>query len=125
VANVALLAYSEGYRGFQKSFAPRVIDRCRLLWSEPGQLRGLLAPLFCVGYFQSTRSLKKRVYAATTAIVVAIILIDWLPQPWRGIIDAGVVVGLTWGILSILGLTLRTVLRSERTYSAASPTGSD
>jgi hypothetical protein len=25
-----------------------------------------------------------------------------LPQPWRGIVDAGVVVGLTWGTISLV-----------------------
>ncbi len=26
----------------------------------------------------------------------------YVPHPWRGIIDAGVVVGLAWGIVTVL-----------------------
>ena len=36
-------------------------------------------------------------------VVVLIIGVRMLEQPWRGIVDAGVVVGLTWGLLAILG----------------------
>ena len=34
---------------------------------------------------------------------------QYLPQPWRGVLDAGVVVGLGWGILSIVALALRSI----------------
>jgi hypothetical protein len=34
-------------------------------------------------------------------IISFVILVPMLPQPWRGIIDVGVVVGLVMGILSI------------------------
>ncbi len=36
------------------------------------------------------------------AIIVLILLVHRLDQPLRGIIDAGVVVGLSWGIVSLL-----------------------
>jgi hypothetical protein len=32
----------------------------------------------------------------------AVLLINLLGQPWRGIIDSGVVVGLSWGLASLL-----------------------
>ena len=34
-------------------------------------------------------------------IVCFVILIRLMPQPWRGLLDAGVVVGLSLGVLSI------------------------
>jgi len=41
-------------------------------------------------------------YALTAMIICFIIIARMLPQPWRGILDAGVVVGLSIGIISIL-----------------------
>jgi hypothetical protein len=40
-------------------------------------------------------------------IVALVLLVRQLPQPWRGIVDAGVVVGLTWGALAITYFTVR------------------
>ena len=34
------------------------------------------------------------------AILCFILLFHFIPQPWRGILDAGVVVGLVWGTLA-------------------------
>jgi hypothetical protein len=31
-----------------------------------------------------------------------VVLVSQLPQPWRGIVDAGVVVGLVWGMTSVV-----------------------
>lgn len=41
-----------------------------------------------------------------------------LPYPWRNIVDAGVVVGLTWGMLSIL---VSYILACARGVSPADP----
>ena len=38
----------------------------------------------------------------TAAIVLLVVLVRQLPMPWRGFVDAGVVVALTWGTLAIL-----------------------
>jgi hypothetical protein len=55
---------------------------------------------------------------ALTAGVVAIVLVyRALPQPWRGILDAGVVVGLLWGLVA----TLLHVGRSLREGPAVDP----
>ncbi len=37
-------------------------------------------------------------------------LVRALAQPWRGIVDAGVVVGLTWGCVAILVFWARSLL---------------
>ena len=64
-------------------------------------VRSLFAPLFAMGFFHATRATKITAYVLTLAIVVLVILVHRLDQPWRGIIDAGVVVGLGWGVLSL------------------------
>ena len=53
VVFVIFMAYTEGYRGFQKSFSPRTAARARYLYQRPDLLGGLLAPLFCMGFFRA------------------------------------------------------------------------
>ena len=38
----------------------------------------------------------------------AVLLFNQLPQPWRGILDAGVLVGMIWGTTSLLAATWTT-----------------
>lgn len=102
IGNTLFMAYSEGYRGFQKGYSPRVAARCLHISKNPAMLNTLLAPLFVMGYFHTTRKRLIVTYSLTTMIVTFIIFIKYLDQPWRGIVDAGVVVGLVWGIISIL-----------------------
>ncbi|MGI9309463.1 MAG: hypothetical protein ACR2P6_09385, partial [Gammaproteobacteria bacterium] len=98
VGNTAFMAYAEGYKGFQLSFSPRTVARARYIQDRPGWISGLLAPLFCAGYFGAEARTLKIIWIGTLAIVVLVVFVRWLPQPWRGIVDAGVVVGLSWGM---------------------------
>lgn len=102
VAWVAINAYSEGYRGFHKMFAPRVIARAQALDANPRPLLVLLAPLFCMGLIHATRKRLIVSWVLTLGIVGFVIVVRRLDQPWRGIIDAGVVVGLGAGVVSTL-----------------------
>lgn len=104
ISNVVFMAYSEGYRGFQRAFAPRAIARARHLRNSPSAVQVVLAPLFCMGYFHATRRRLITTYSLTVMIVGFVLLARSLDQPWRGIVDAGVVVGLAWGVVSILVL---------------------
>ncbi len=116
--NVAFMAYSEGYRGFQCSFAPRAAARMRYLLHHPRPLRVLLAPLFCMSFFDAPRQRLWVSYGLTCAIVCMIIMVHYaLAQPWRGIVDAGVVVGLIWGLLSFLVASWRALTRSDYSIS--------
>jgi hypothetical protein len=99
---IILMAYYEGYRGFQKGFSPRVAARARHLARHPHPLHLLLGPLFCIGYFHTTRRRQAAVIAITTGIIVLVLLVRLIDQPWRGIIDTGVVVGMLWGLASLL-----------------------
>lgn len=101
-ANVLFMAYSEGYQGFQKGFSPRVAARVRYLSEQAGWFNGLLAPFFCFGYFGTTRKRQIVVITLSLMLVAVVMLVGMLPQPWRGIVDAGVVVGLLWGLASFL-----------------------
>ena len=99
---VALMAYSEGYRGFQLAFSPRVAARLKYLYDHPRPRHVLLSPLFCMGYFYMQRRRRIVIYVMTSSIIAMILAVKLLSQPWRGMIDAGVLVGLTWGLVTVL-----------------------
>jgi len=101
------MAYSEGYRAFQLQFSPRVVSRARTLLHRCSTLQLFLAPLFCMGFFHATRKRKIVTWSVTAGIIVLIIGVRALPHPWRGMVDAGVVVGLGWGALAILIFSAR------------------
>ena len=122
-AHVAFMAWSEGYRGFQQSFSPRIVARARHLIAHPHPAHVLLAPLFCMGYFHTSRRRMISVYALTVFIILLIMAVRWLEQPWRGIVDAGVVVGLLWGLISVFAFTLRALTDDNYPYAAEVPEG--
>lgn len=97
-------AYSEGYKAFQLQVAPRVIARALHLSANPRPLHVALAPLFCMTLFHASRKRLTISWIVYAAIVTVVIAVRQLEQPYRGIIDAGVVVGLTWGIIAILAV---------------------
>ncbi len=102
VAWTFFMAYSEGYRGFQRGYSPRVAARALYLRQHCTTLRLLLAPLFCMGFFHAP--LRRRITVVVLIVVISllVILFRQLPQPWRGVLDFGVAVGLTWGIVATL-----------------------
>lgn len=102
VAWTFFMAYSEGYRGFQRGYSPRVAARALYLRDHSTLLRLALAPLFCMGFFHAP--LRRRITVIVLVIVISllVVLFRQLPQPWRGVLDFGVVVGLTWGIVATL-----------------------
>lgn len=98
---VLFMAYAEGYKGFQQGFSPRVAARAKYLKDHPRALHSVFAPLFCMGYFHATKRRKITSISLTLGIIVLILLVRFVSQPWRGIIDAGVVIGLAWGLVSL------------------------
>lgn len=119
--NIIFMAYSEGYRGFQKGLSPRVAARARYLVYHPNLLHVLLGPLFCLGYFYTSKRRQRAVIALTLGIIMLILLVGRLDQPWRGIIDAGVVVGLSWGLVSLLIFSVMAFTQIEFSYSPEVP----
>ncbi|HBE69275.1 MAG TPA: hypothetical protein DDW52_14095 [Planctomycetaceae bacterium] len=101
------MVYSEGYRGFQKKFSPRTAARVNYLSKSPSATQTLLAPLFCMGYFGATRRVQITSICLTLGIVLLVLLVSQLPQPWRGIVDFGVVAGLSWGLLTFVAFYIQ------------------
>ena len=121
IVNVVFMAHSEGYKGFQKGFSPRVVARAAYLKSNPKLLYILFAPLFCMGFFHATRRRMITAYVMSLAIVILILIFNQIIQPWRGILDAGVVVGLCWGVISILFYLFQYLAGDEFEFSADVP----
>ena len=105
-------AYAEGYRGFQKSFSPRVAHRAMHLARNPKLLHVVLAPAFCMSLFHAKRRGKIVAWSVLIIVLILIISMRYLAQPWRGIVDAGVVVGLVWGAAAV-GVFFARALRGE------------
>lgn len=118
VGNVVFMAYFEGYRGFQQAFSPRFAARALYLAKHGRPLEMLLAPVFCFGFFGSTRKRKIVATVITLMIIVLVLIVSQLAQPWRGIIDAGVVVGLLWGVLSLWFFVYKAFFCEEFSHSA-------
>src|SRR5690606_2841474 len=117
--------YAEGYRGFQMRFSPRVVARALHLARNPRPLHVVLAPLFCMSFFHATPRGRGAAWGVTLGVLAAILLIRYLPQPWRGIIDAGVVVGLAWGAWSLVVSAIRGVLGAPPKVDAQLPKSGD
>ncbi len=118
---VFFMAYFEGYRAFQQAFSPRVAARVRYLLHHPNWLHSVFAPLFCMAYFHATRRRQISSLSVTAGIIVLVMLVRLLDQPWRGIIDGGVVVGLAWGLVSLVVFAYQALTDDEFPYSPEVP----
>jgi len=104
------MAYSEGFKGFQQKFSPLVIRRAYTLGPNSPILHKLLAPIYSMGFFHSSRKRKIVSWSLFLGVGLLIKLVKTLSYPYRSIIDAGVVVGLSWGSLATAVLYIKTLL---------------
>lgn len=110
-------AYAEGYKGFQLKFSPLVVKRSMTL--VPGTKQGnnplnyLLAPLYSMGLINATKKRLIVSWSVSLGVGMIVALVKRLPPISRCILDAGVVVGLTWGSLSILLFYLKTLFTGK------------
>jgi hypothetical protein len=117
------MAYAEGYRAFQLGFSPRVAARARYLRDHPNMIHAILAPFFCMAYFHAPKRRQITSISVTAGIIVLVVLVRMLDQPWRGMIDGSVVVGLAWGLLSLLVFGYQAFTQESFAYSPEVPEG--
>ncbi|CAJ1928794.1 unnamed protein product [Cylindrotheca closterium] len=116
-ATCLFFAYAEGYKGFQLKFSPLVVKRSATL--VPGTKQGnnplnyLLAPLYSMGLINATKKRLIVSWSVSMGVAMIVALVKRLPPISRCIMDAGVVVGLTWGSLSIQLFYLRTLFTGK------------
>merc|ERR1719333_2126847 len=108
-------AYAEGYKGFQLRFSPLVVRRALLLGgdNEPPRAHQVLAPAYAMAFFHAKPRRKAMSYGLIVGIFAVVSLVKKLPYPYRSILDAGVCVGLSWGLASI-GIVFLNALRTGR-----------
>ncbi len=94
------MLYSEAWRGFHLRFAPRVVERAFSF--PPSPVLIAVAPLVCTGLLYASRRRTIVTWSLIGGILLLVLLIRQLEQPWRGLIDLGVVLGLAGGVLSVL-----------------------
>lgn len=119
--SVLFMGFAEGYKGFQRGYSPRVAARLLFLRDNVTPVRFILAPLFCMGFFDIKRKRMIVSYCLLLGILLLVQLVHMLEQPWRGIVDLGVVVGLTWGSTSIILFTLKAFFTDRFEHSPEMP----
>lgn len=112
---------AEGYRGFQKKFSPRTAARIRFLNENPTGLRVALAPFFAMGFFDANRKTRLTAWILSVGIICLVLLVSLCSQPWRGIIDCGVVLGLSWGLISFWIFTFNALTNKDYPHSPQMP----
>jgi hypothetical protein len=108
------MVVAEGYRGFQKFFSPLVAARTWYLVDHSSPIDLIFAPLFCIGYFHAT---KKRIITSwllTSGITLLVVAVSNMSQPWRGIVDSGVLLGLLYGLIWVYIFMFKTF--KKRSY---------
>lgn len=103
----AYMAYAEGYKAFQLKFSPMVVQRAFLIHQNPNIFNVLLAGPYCMGLFGASKKRMIVGWAVTAGVFSLTLFVKKLPYPYRAIVDAGVVVGLSYGTLSILVLAVK------------------
>lgn len=119
--SIAFMGFAEGYRGFQQAWSPRVAARLLFLSQNVSPVRLILAPLFCMGFFDIVRKRMIVTYCLTFGIIGMVLLVHQLDQPWRGIVDLGVVTGLAWGLASLFIFTAQAFFSQGFQHSPEMP----
>jgi tellurite resistance protein TehA-like permease len=74
-----------------------------------------------MGYFFAKRKTQITAICLTMGIILLVILIRYLPFPWRGLVDFGVVLGLSYGILSFVIFTAKALFGENYPHSPETP----
>ncbi|MEM9055877.1 MAG: hypothetical protein AAGD86_00280 [Pseudomonadota bacterium] len=107
VVNLAVMLWLEGYKGFQQRFAPRFAQRAVDLANRCSVGEALAAPLVLMGMLYAPRRQLVASWLLTVGIVAVVLVYRGLPQPWRGILDAGVAAALLVGLIVTVVMTVR------------------
>lgn len=102
------MAYMEGYESFQKKFSPLIVKRAFKMSDQSlTPLNIIFAGPYAMGMFGATRKRMIISWSVTGLVFGLVKIVKKLPYPYRSIVDAGVIVGLTYGSTSILLITIR------------------
>jgi len=97
-----IMIVGKGFFALHRGFVPRVIKRSDQIVENGKLIDRILAPLYCMGFFNAPMKRMLISYVMIFFIVSFIVNASRISQPWRGIIDLGVIVGLSLGIISLI-----------------------
>lgn len=100
-AIVVLFVWGEGWMALHRRWAPRVAARIRALNEDSGTASLLLAPVYALGLTGGPRRTMVRSWAGVAAIVVAVVVVRQLAQPWQGMVKLSVAGALAVGVASL------------------------
>ncbi len=109
VAWSGIMLYAEGYRGFHLRFSPRVVARASAISARERGLVAILAPAASMGLLYATRRRRISSWALLAGITALVLAVRELPHPWRAMVDVGVVIGLSVGLVSVVWHAARTL----------------
>lgn len=101
-ASTVAFVYFEGVLALQRRWVPRLIERARELRRGSPPLHRVLAPLYAMSLIGASARHVRRAWTLLGSIVLAVLLVGLLDEPWRGIIDLAVAMALAWGVVSIV-----------------------
>lgn len=101
-ALTGFFVYVEGMRALQRRFAPHVVDRALALRANAPVLWRVLAPFYVLGLVGAPARALVRAWGGVAAIVVAVLIVRAMPEPWRGVVDVAVAAALVWGTVALL-----------------------
>lgn len=102
-----MFVYTEGIRGIQGRFAPRVAVRLHELLRRRRLHWDVLGPLYLLSLVGAPPRTLVRSWAGVTAIIIAVMIVRTFAEPWRGITDFAVVTALGWGLVAIIVRAIR------------------
>lgn len=94
--------YGEGVLALERRFIPHLVDRSRRLAGEGSAALRILGPLYAFSLVGAPARALVRAWAGVAAIVLAVVTVRALPDPWRGIVDLAVAAALAWAVVALL-----------------------
>jgi hypothetical protein len=86
----------------------------RLHWlvENPKPWLVVLAPVYAMGFIYASYKRMLISYLILLMVIGFVLIAEMLPAPWRAIMDAGVVLGLSWGVVAIFVATINVLFFS-------------
>ncbi len=109
VLAVLVLAFviGEGVVALQRRWLPKVAGRAAMLSSRAPIALRVAAPAHAFGLVGVPMRVAVRAWLGVAAVVLAVLAVRALPDPWRGMIDLAVAAALAWGAVAALSIGVR------------------
>lgn len=105
-ASIGTMGYKEGYEAFYLKWAPLVVKRAFMLGSTAKYpvnfWNVVLAGPYAMGMFSATRNRMIVSWGVTIGVTTLVQIVKKMSYPYRNIVDAGVVCGLSGGCCALL-----------------------